>query len=49
MIETLKDFPDNIVAFACKGNVTKLDYETVLVPAVEKAFKQHRKKSELYL
>jgi hypothetical protein len=42
MIETLTDFPDNIVALAAKGHVTRRDYETVLVPAVEKAFKQHR-------
>jgi SpoIIAA-like len=42
MIELLKGFPDNIVALACKGQVTRRDYETVLVPAVEKALKQHR-------
>jgi hypothetical protein len=42
MIEPLTDFPDNVVALACKGHVTRRDYETVLVPAVEKALKQHR-------
>lgn len=42
MIEVLRDFPDNIVALACKGQVTRRDYETMLVPAVEKALRQHR-------
>jgi hypothetical protein len=42
MIEELKDFPDNIVAFSCKGHVTKEDYDRVLVPAVDKAFERHK-------
>ena len=43
MIEQLKDFPDNVVAVVCKGHVTKADYDTVLVPTVEKALKNHDK------
>ena len=43
MIQAMKDFPDNVVAFVCHGHVTKHDYATVLVPAVEKALKQHDK------
>ena len=43
MIEPLKGFPANIVAFACRGHVTKSDYETVLIPTVEKAVLQHEK------
>jgi SpoIIAA-like len=43
MIEILKGFPDNVAAFACHGRVTKGDYATVLIPAVEKALKQHNK------
>jgi SpoIIAA-like len=43
MIEHLSDFPGNVVAFACKGHVTRHDYETVLVPVVEAALKQHEK------
>ncbi len=39
MIEQLRDFPDNVVAFVCKGRVTRSDYDMVLVPAVEKALK----------
>jgi SpoIIAA-like len=47
VIEELKDFPENVVGFACRGHVTRVDYENVLVPAVEKAFKE-REKVRLY-
>lgn len=43
MIEVLKDFPDNVAAFACHGHITKQDYATVLVPAVEQGLKNHDK------
>jgi hypothetical protein len=43
MIERLTVFPPAIVAFACKGQVTRRDYETVLLPAIEAALKQHQK------
>jgi SpoIIAA-like len=43
MIESLSGFPANIVALACHGHVTRKDYDTVLVPIVEKALKQHDK------
>jgi hypothetical protein len=43
MIETLEGFPANVTAFACHGHVTSNDYETVLVPKVEKALEQHKK------
>ena len=43
MIELLKGFPDNTIAAASRGQVTKRDYDTVLVPAVEKALKAHEK------
>lgn len=48
MIERLKGFPDNVVAIACHGEVTKQDYDTVLIPAVEKALKTHDKLRLLY-
>jgi hypothetical protein len=32
VIELLKDFPDNVTAFAFHGHVTKTDYDTVLIP-----------------
>jgi hypothetical protein len=43
VIETLTDFPDNTAAFMCHGHVTKDDYDTVLIPDVEKRLKQHEK------
>lgn len=43
MIEELTGFPDNVAAFACHGHVTKSDYETVLIPDVEKRLERHDK------
>jgi hypothetical protein len=43
MIEALGNFPENVIAFACKGHVTRADYETILIPAVEKALGRHDK------
>lgn len=43
MIEHLKGFPDNVLAFVCSGRVTKAEYDTVLVPAVRAALKAHDK------
>jgi SpoIIAA-like len=43
MIEHLKDFPANVLAFVCKGRVTKQDYDAVLVPVVVDALKKHDK------
>jgi hypothetical protein len=43
MIEILTDFPDNVVAAAAHGFVTKQDYQDTLVPRVELALKQHPK------
>lgn len=41
MIECLPDFPDNVIAVACHGHVTRGDYESVLVPRVEAALARH--------
>jgi SpoIIAA-like len=43
MIEALEGFPTNVAAFACHGHVTRQDYDSVLVPAVEKALEQNEK------
>ena len=43
MIERLEGFPDNVVAMAAKGQVTKKDYGQVLAPEVARAFKSHSK------
>ena len=43
MIEQLLNFPANVLAFRCKGQVTKAEYDSVLVPAVEKALETHKR------
>jgi SpoIIAA-like len=43
MIEKLTGYPDNVLAFVCKGHVSKQDYDKVLVPAVTAALKTHDK------
>ncbi len=40
IIEQLPNFPDRVLAFVRKGRVTKADYDSVLVPAVVKAFEK---------
>jgi hypothetical protein len=47
MIELLAGFPDGVLGFAYKGQVTKADYETVVIPAVVKAL-ETRKSLRLY-
>jgi SpoIIAA-like len=48
MIELLAGFPENVVAVSGKGQVTRKDYEEVLIPAVEAAFKKNYKVSFYY-
>jgi hypothetical protein len=43
MIEILRNFPDNVIAFSCEGQVTKDDYERILVPAILETLKRHDK------
>ena len=43
MIEMLQGFPDNVVACAAKGHVTKQDYEQMVIPAVGRALERNAK------
>lgn len=43
MIEILEGFPENVLAAAAKGRVTKQDYETVLSPRVQRILATHQK------
>jgi SpoIIAA-like len=43
MIGLLSGFPDNVLAVACEGRVTRRDYEEVLIPAVAAALQRHPK------
>jgi len=36
MIHLIDDLPDNVLGFTAEGRVTAADYETVLMPAIEK-------------
>lgn len=41
MILQLQGFPETVLAFAGRGQVTKADYAAVAIPAVEKALASH--------
>jgi hypothetical protein len=41
MIEVLPDLPDGVVGFRCADQLTRQDYETVLIPTLNAAFKSH--------
>lgn len=43
MITLIDGFPDHVVAVRADGQITKQDYDNVLVPAVEKLLAQHPK------
>ncbi|ODV40507.1 hypothetical protein AWV79_07105 [Cupriavidus sp. UYMMa02A] len=43
MIEILEGFPGKVVAVRASGEVTRDDYERVLIPAVDAAMKGHDK------
>lgn len=43
MIEVLSGFPPTVMGFAYKSQVTKEDYEYVLIPAVERALADYKK------
>jgi hypothetical protein len=43
VIELLKDFPDNVAAFALHGSLTKSDYDTVLIPDFEDRLARNKK------
>lgn len=43
LIEVLKDFPDNVAAYACHRRLTKADYDTVLIPDIEDKLTRHNK------
>lgn len=49
MIELLSDLPDTIVGIAASGYISTVDYETVLVPAVEAALRKRDKVRLLYV
>lgn len=43
MIEVLPDFHDGVIGLKCADHITRQDYEAVLIPTLNAAFKQHKK------
>lgn len=43
MIEMLEGFPEGVVAAVAKARVSRRDYEEILIPAVEAAFRRRNK------
>lgn len=43
MIEIIENFPENVVAIAAKGRLTRQDYDEVVIPKIEEALKGHEK------
>ena len=43
MIEILETFPDNVLAVRASGEVTKGDYDDILMPAARAAFEKNAK------
>jgi hypothetical protein len=43
MIRPLETFPNQVVAFLCSGEVTKSEYDRVVLPAVRQALETHDK------
>ena len=48
MLQRMEGLPEGVLGFSAKGTVTRLDYEQVIVPAVEEAFTKNRKVRFLY-
>ncbi len=48
MLKIISDLPENVLGISAEGKVTGTDYETVLIPAVEKKLKENKKVRFLY-
>ena len=48
MIKLIPGLPDNVLGFEASGSVTAEDYESVLIPAVEKKLTEQKKIRLLY-
>ena len=48
MLKIMNDLPDNILGVSAEGTVTGSDYETVLIPAVEKKIQAGKKIRMIY-
>jgi hypothetical protein len=42
MIEVLPDFHDSVIGLRCTDHITREDYEAVLIPTLNAAFREHK-------
>src|SRR5215469_824502 len=42
MIEVLPDFHDSVIGMRCTDHITREDYEAVLIPTLNAAFREHK-------
>jgi hypothetical protein len=43
MIQHLSELPGHVVGLICTGRIAQVDYETVMLPAIEAALQRHEK------
>ena len=48
MLTIMSDLPDNVLGITAEGKITGTDYETILIPVVEKRLKENKKIRMLY-
>jgi hypothetical protein len=48
MLKLMNDLPENVVGISAEGKITGTDYETVLIPELEKKLKTNKKIRMLY-
>jgi SpoIIAA-like len=48
MLTIINDLPDNVLGVSAEGKITGTDYETVLIPAIEKKLKENKKIRMVY-
>jgi SpoIIAA-like len=48
MLKLMNDLPGNVLGVSAEGKVTGSDYETILIPAVEKKLSENKKLRLIY-
>ena len=48
MLKIINGLPENVLGISAVGKITGIDYETVLIPAIEKKLKENKKIRLLY-
>lgn len=48
MLTMMNDLPDNVLGFTAEGKITGTDYETILIPVVDKSLKENKKIRMIY-